>query len=115
MNVTRKQKREFYQAALEMLESDPDAHNYGLCTILDRTCDKVTDGAYRDNIHIQKVRVYRACRTMFLRSKPRIWKPRTWMFLRHPSYRGGGWWWLRGEREERIKFLKFLIFKLTWL
>ena len=101
MKLTKNYKAWYYRKALALVQSD-DYYTYGLCAVLYAVCNKSETVTLEERDAMLKD---------FQNSKPSYWKPRTWKFLRHPTYTGGSFWWNTKEIEQRIKFLKYLIKK----
>ncbi len=105
MRLTKNYKAWYYRKALALAQSDYFRIYglcYGLCSVLQAVCD---------NSEIVTPEEVNAMLKDFQNSKPSYWKPRTWRFLRHPTYTGRTFWWHIDEIEQRIKFLKYLIKK----
>jgi hypothetical protein len=114
MKLTKHYKAWYYRKALALVQSG-DFDTDGLCAVLNAVYNKEVLKRWEKSQHKHSETVTleerNAMLNDFQNSKPSYWKPRTWRFLKHPTYTGGTFWWNTKEIEQRIKFLKYLIEK----
>lgn len=88
-------RREIYTKTLTLLESDERESQF-ICACLHQVLRDYDTYTY-DEVHAD-----------FKRNRPGVFKPWTWKFLTHKSYRiMDPYWWTfdAAGREQRIKFL----------